>query len=136
MSEAEKGYNVQDKRRVKLGENGEVEVPETDEQAKAESEPKEAQTESPESAGLPDIDVDTMLRSFMSLLSMHAWHWMGLIKNPATGQIDKDLAQAKIAIDTIAAMADQLNGRIPEAEQRELQSMLSDLRINFVQQRG
>ncbi|HEY3297730.1 MAG TPA: DUF1844 domain-containing protein, partial [Armatimonadota bacterium] len=94
-------------------------------QAESAAPEQPAETEEPGRGieGIPDVDVYTLLRSFSSLLSMHVWHWMGLMKNPVTGKMDKDLAQAKVAIDTLAAMAGQLEGKIPEADQRELNGL-------------
>ena len=104
----------------------------------AEAEPKEATTQE-QAAGeekftLPPVDVYLLLKSFIGLLGAHAWQWMGLVKNPATGQIEKDMAQAKVAIDSISALINQLEGKVDPAEQRELRGMLSDLQVNFVRQ--
>lgn len=93
--------------------------------------------ETPEEQGIPNlppVDVYSLLRSFISILGMHAWQWLGLVKNPVTGELERDLAQAKIAIDSIVALSGKLEGKISESEQRDLQGMISDLQINFVQQ--
>ena len=133
-SENEKGYEVIDKRKVKLGEDGEVYTEPEAEQVEEKVEAEVDEEAEQEDLGFPPTDVYTMLRSFISLLGMHAWQWMGLIKNPSTNELTKDLVQAKTAIDAIAALASQLEGHADAAEQRELRNMLSDLRINFVQQ--
>lgn len=127
MSDNEKGYEVHDKRKLTIDENGDVTT-------NSGAETQQAEVPTPEDMRMPDLDVYSLLRSFISMLTMNVWHWMGLMKNPATGEMDKDLTQAKIAIDSIASMATQLEGKISAADQRELQSMLSDLRINFVRQ--
>lgn len=129
MSEEEKGYEVKDKRRIRLDENADAQMQSNDETVSDTASEQEDQQFS-----IPDVDVYTLLRSFIGLLSMHVWHWMGIMKNPATDQLDKDLAQAKVAIDTIAAMAGQLEGKMNPEEQREIMEMLSNLRINYVQQ--
>lgn len=92
-SEQEKGYEVNDKRKVKLNENGEAEVqPETQAAgSKIEPEQQESQPEE-ENFNLPPVDVYSLLESFISVLAMNSWHWMGLVKNPATGKLDKDLS--------------------------------------------
>ena len=87
-------------------------------------------------AGLPPIDIYSLLKSFIAMLNAQTWQWLGLVKNPATGNLDKDLAQAKVAIDTISLLIDKLGTNLNPSEQREMQSLLSDLRINFVQQSG
>jgi hypothetical protein len=141
MSEEDQGYEVVDKRKVKLGEDGEVQAePETEApeaQAEAEAEPSGAEEPSPEERfELPPVDVYALLNSFIGILGAHAWQWMGLVKNPVTGQLDKDMTQAKIAIDTVSAIIAQLEGKAPPAEHQELRSLLSDLQINFVKQSG
>jgi hypothetical protein len=126
LAEEEKEFEVVDKRKVKMDSEGNV-VAEPEE---PEAEPQEQE----EFAGLPPVDIYAILKSFISLLSAHTWQWLGLMKNPITGSLDKDLAQAKIAIDSISLMAGQIQGNLDESEQRELQALLADLRMNYVQQ--
>ena len=98
-----------------------------------ESKPEE-QAADEEMAGLPPVDIYSLLKYFIGLLGAQAWQWMGVIKNPMTGQVGKDLPQAKVAIDSISALITQIESKLDESEQREIRNMLSDLRINFVQQ--
>ena len=122
MAEEEKEFEVIDKRKVKMDSEGNVTA-----------EPEEPQ-EQEEFAGLPPVDVYALLKSFIGLLGAHTWQWLGLVKNPVTGNIEKDLTQAKIAIDSISLMMGQLGDKLDASEQRELQGLLSDLRMNYVQQ--
>lgn len=126
MADEEKEFEVIDKRKVKMDSEGNV-VAEPEETT-----PEQEKQE--EFAGLPPVDVYGLLGSLIGLLGMHAWQWLGLLKNPVTGNIEQDLTQAKIAIDSISFMMGQIEGKLGEAEQRELQALLSDLRMNFVQQ--
>lgn len=147
MAEEDKGYEVIDKRKVKPGEDpsaqaeteaGEVREGEARaqaEEAKAE-EPKREEAKEEFEAKLPPVDVHLLLRSFIGLLGSHAWQWMGLVVSPATGKVEKDLVQAKVAIDSISALAKQLEGKLDPKEQEELRGMLSDLQINYVRQSG
>lgn len=131
MSEPEeKGYEVKDKRKVRLDENGEAQI--TEEATEAAENPGEEQEWG--EANLPPMDVYSLLKSFIGMLQIQAWERIGLMKNPITGRLDKDLAQAKVAIDSIAALMDQLQGHLSDEEQQELQALISNLRINFVQQ--
>lgn len=132
----DKGYEVIDKRKVKLGEDGEVRAEPEDEKAQATADMgSEKEAFSPEEiANLPPVDVYSLLKSFIGILGAHAWQWLGLVKNPITGQIEKDLAQAKVAIDAIRALVQQIEGKIDASEDRELKGMISDLQINYVQQ--
>ena len=130
MTEEEKEFEVVDKRKVKMDSEGNV-IAEPEEPAKPEAEEQQAQEEF---AGFPPVDVYALLGSFIGLLGAHAWQWLGLVKNPVTGNIEQDLVQAKIAIDSISFMMGRLEGKLGPSEQRELQGLLSDLRMNFVQQ--
>ena len=139
-SEEEKDYEAVDKRKVKVGKDEEMhaepetETPEPETEAQAEEPKAEEQPAAEERAGLPPVDVDSLLKSFIGLLAAHAWQWLGLVKNPVTDQMERDLAQAKVAVDSISALIGQLEGKLDPSEQNDLQGLLSDLRINFVQQ--
>jgi len=135
MAEEEKGYEVVDKRRVKLdNEEAADEAAESPAEVEGTSAPEEEPKPEDKADGLPPVDVFSLLGSFITMLGMQAWQWMGLVKDPATGNIEKDLAQAKVAIDAIAALAGQPEGKISSADAEELRRMISDLRINFVRQ--
>lgn len=81
---------------------------------------------------LPDIY--SVLALFLGELRNLAWLRMGLVANPGTGQIERDMAQAKVAIDTVAFLASQLEGTVPPEERLPLRALVSDLQINFVEQ--
>lgn len=73
----------------------------------------------------------------IGLLASDAWARMGLIANPATGKVEKDLVQARVAIDCAAALVgvvDIPESKLPESLRGDLRRVLSDLRINFVEQ--
>lgn len=57
---------------------------------------------------------------------------MGLIADPATGLIARDLAQARQGIDFCASMVQNATGLIDPEQQRRLEAVVSDLRINYV----
>lgn len=83
-------------------------------------------------AQLPDIY--SVLALFLGELRNLAWLRMGLLANPATGQVERDLPQAKIAIDTVAFLASQLEPVIAPEERLPLKALVSDLQVNFVEQ--
>jgi hypothetical protein len=127
VSEEEKDNEVVDEHDVKPEDEAPVE-------GEAPAEPSDEPDLEDFAAALPPVDVYTLIRSFIGLLGAQAWQWMGLVKNPSTGQIEKDLVQAKVAIDTVAALIAQTEGKLSSPEAEELRAMLSDLRINFVRQ--
>lgn len=85
-------------------------------------------------AEMPPVEIYSLLQSFISMLVNQCWQWLGLVKNPVTGNLEKDLAQAKVAIDTVALLVTQLEPKLEPSEQRQMQAILSDLRMNFVRQ--
>ena len=79
---------------------------------------------------LPTADV---LVWNMSLLAGKAWEGMGLVPNPVTNKVEKNLDEARLAIDAFAAIFDVLRLRIEEQTRREMETVLTNLRINFVE---
>ncbi len=78
------------------------------------------------------LDVYTVLRVSIAQLEAVAWQMMGLRPDPFTAHVHKDIAQARVAIDAAAAMIGQLKPHIQPAESREYDTMLTNLRLNFV----
>lgn len=85
-----------------------------------------------EASELPDVYA--VLALFLGELRNLAWLRMGLIANPGTGQIERDMDQAKVAIDTVAFLAQQLEPTVAPQERLPLRALVSDLQINFVEQ--
>ena len=78
--------------------------------------------------------VPDLLRVFISEMYARALVHMGLMVNPATNLLAKDLPQARLAIDCIGSLLEHLGPLAEEGERGELERMLADLRINFVRQ--
>lgn len=57
---------------------------------------------------------------------------MGLMADPATGLVARDLAQARQGIDFCASMLQNAGGLMDPEQKRRLEATLSDLRINYV----
>ncbi len=76
----------------------------------------------------------------INLLASQAWQKMGLLADPQTGEAQPDLAEAKVAIDTVGDLAARLEtapeALVPADLRRELRTLLNDLRLNYVSQRG
>lgn len=62
-----------------------------------------------------------------------AWQKMGLQHDPITGQIEKDLDEAKVAIDVAAMLSEQLEPKLEDDDKRRIHSLVRDLRLNFVE---
>jgi hypothetical protein len=113
---------VTDKRRVNA--DGAPHEPAASEQASADE----------DGPPMPPMDVYGLLKTTISLLSNGAWAWMGLTPSPFTGEMERDLAQAKIAIDSVTYLVSQIEAHTDEASRREMQNVVSMLRVNYVQQ--
>lgn len=98
-----------------------------------ETPPREAQETGEEFLRLPVVD---LLRIFIAELQMRALIYTGVIPNPQTHLVAKDLPQAKLAIDCMAVLIEQIRSVAAPAEHDELQQILSDLRLTFVRQSG
>ncbi len=92
----------------------------------------EGDPDAEESSEIPDVR--SVLALFMGELRNLAWLRMGLVANPMTGEIEKDLAQAQMAINTVGFLADQLEPHVAPEERLPLKAMISDLQLNFVEQ--
>jgi hypothetical protein len=139
MAEEEAGFTFVDKRRTQA--EGPVEAV-----AAAPPEPLEATVE----AGGSESDEDgaggvapstyDLIGYCINLLSSQAWQKLGLLADPQTGEAKPDLAEAKVAIDTVGDLAARLE-TAPDAVisadmRRDLRTLLNDLRLNYVSQRG
>jgi len=83
---------------------------------------------------LPTLDANGALSWCISFLTAQAWQWMGLMADPLSGTVKKDLEQARLLIDSVAALTETLAAKSDATQRRELQNNLSNLRINFVSQ--
>ncbi len=71
------------------------------------------------------------------LIASDAWQKMGLIADPSTGKTAKDMDQARFSIDctaAIIAVIEQTPSSVPAELRRDLQRVLNDLRLNFIEQ--
>ena len=57
---------------------------------------------------------------------------MGKLMNPMSGKIEKNLEQAKNAIDTLGALESRTRGNLEPDEQRVLTQVLTDLRMTYL----
>lgn len=89
--------------------------------------PDEVTTESKE-----PLSVYAVLATFVDQMSAIAWQKLGLQHDFITGKLEPDVEQARVAIDVVAKMVDLLEAECDEQDRRQLQSLVRDLRLNFV----
>lgn len=79
------------------------------------------------------LDVHTVIAVMVEQMASIAWQKMGLQPDPMTGTIVKDLEQARVAIDVVTSLCKSLEGKLDEEDQRSIQNLQRDLKVNFVQ---
>ena len=78
------------------------------------------------------LSVYAVLATFVDQMSAIAWQKLGLQHDFITGKLEPDVEQARVAIDVVAKMVDVLEPECDEQDRRQLQSLVRDLRLNFV----
>ncbi len=78
------------------------------------------------------ISVYDILTILIEQMSSVAWQKLGLQPDSVTGRIGVDLAEAKVAIDVVANMVHQLESQLDDEDRRQVNSLVRDLRINYL----
>ncbi len=135
--EQEKGFKVQDKR--SSSQNSQEKSPEaatietqTTTNPEQSQEPKQ-EPSVPEydaaSAQLPEASFMTLIISLAFPVQMS----LGLIPDPMTQQVRKDLEQAKFHIDLLGILREKTQGNLTEEEDQAFEQVLFDLRMAYVE---
>jgi len=132
--ETEKGFVIKDKR--SLDETGTLKA----DAAKSENEEKGSgkkgmgkkasrkNTEMP----LPEINFPALIFSLSSTALFH----LGELPDPQTHEKKKDIPLAKHAIDTIAMLKEKTKGNLTGEEEKFIETVLADLRLRYVKEKG
>lgn len=97
---------------------------------KVEAEKEKAGTrESKEPGPLPPASFFTHVTS----IATHVIISLGEMEHPGTGKKEKRLPEAKFGIDTLAVLEEKTKGNLTEDESRYLESVLTELRMKYVQ---
>ncbi|MFV0388532.1 MAG: DUF1844 domain-containing protein [Pyrinomonadaceae bacterium] len=70
--------------------------------------------------------------NFISTLVTNAAAALGAIPHPVTGQASIDLETGKLWIDVLGMLREKTKGNLSEQESRVLESVLSDLQLQYV----
>lgn len=128
--EKEKGFVVKDRRMFsqedKPEETARVEPVAKD--AKADAEPQARQDPPP----LPQINFPTFVASLNASALVH----LGVIEDPVSGKAEKNLPMAKQTIDILSMLQEKTSGNLTTDEEAMLKSILYDLRILYVKEKG
>ncbi|MDX1386116.1 MAG: DUF1844 domain-containing protein [bacterium] len=132
-SKENQGFKVSDHRRFNPDGSPKNEAESAPEVPKA-APPTESETppEPPGEEAGPDslpADFPTLVLSLASSAQMA----MGVAPNPMTGKTQKNLLQAKHAIDLLGVLQEKTKGNLTEEEDKLLQALLTDLRMRFME---
>lgn len=86
---------------------------------------------SKQKSGLPAINFSTFIFSLNSSALVH----LGVIADPISGNIQKDLNIAKQTIDILAMLEEKTKGNLTDDEDKLLSHILHELRMKFVQEK-
>ncbi len=81
---------------------------------------------------MPEIDFAT----FVISLNSSALVQLGILEEPGTGQKTKNLALAKQTIDVLVMLEEKTKGNLSRDEENILKSILYDLRMLYVKEKG
>lgn len=68
----------------------------------------------------------------LHFLHILCWQALGKVANPVSGKPEKNLQFAKRLIDIIETLQVKTRGNLEEDEEKMLENMLTDLRLNYV----
>ncbi|MCM8767191.1 MAG: DUF1844 domain-containing protein [Candidatus Omnitrophica bacterium] len=70
----------------------------------------------------------------VSFFAEIGWQALGKISNPITGKIEKNLEMAKQIIELLDVLKEKTNGNLSKEEEKFLESTISDLKLNYVEE--
>jgi hypothetical protein len=70
--------------------------------------------------------------SLVSFLATIALQHLGVIKNPLSKEVEKDLELAKYSIDMLDILKEKTKGNLTKDEENFLINTLADLKLSFV----
>ena len=76
-----------------------------------------------------EITFSTFVLGLASAVLIH----LGVQPNPETGTVTKDLVLARQSLDLLAMLREKTRGNLTAEEERFFESLLSDLRLQFVE---
>lgn len=94
-----------------------------------ETEPVHEMKPEPRDESIPKIDFPTLVMSFASASMIS----MGLVPDPVTGEVQKDLLIAQQNIDVISLLREKTKGNVTPEEERLMEQILYELRMHYIE---
>jgi len=79
---------------------------------------------------------DQLFFQLVTIFHSSAMVAMGKIINPASGKIDRNLEQAQESIEMLIMLRDRMKGNLGSEQQKLIDSVLTELRLNFVDEKN
>ncbi|MCU0532040.1 MAG: DUF1844 domain-containing protein [Syntrophales bacterium] len=137
----EKGFVIKDRRRFDDSGEARPEPPKEEasspQKPNAEAKEAEPRADKPgkpaeEEASFPDLNFST----FVFSLGTSAMYHFGDFPDPVTKKAERNLEAAKQTIDILGILQDKTKGNLSEDEERLLESLLYELRMRYVREKG
>lgn len=78
------------------------------------------------------MDVRGLAGTMLGVFDAQAWRALGLVANPMTGQTEKNLPDAQLAIDCVQFLLGKMESALDDTSRREMHRRLNDLRMNYL----
>ena len=79
------------------------------------------------------ISVYDIIATMVDTMATIAWTKLGLQPDLATGKLEQDMEQAKVAIDLTTHLAGFIEPQLDEEDKRRIHGLVRDLRLNYVE---
>ncbi len=79
------------------------------------------------------LSVYAVVTFMVDQMAAVAWQKLGLQPDMITGTLQKDLAQAKVAIDIATHLASFIEPQLDDEDRRRIHDLVRDLRLNYVE---
>ncbi|MDR0985209.1 MAG: DUF1844 domain-containing protein [Endomicrobium sp.] len=76
--------------------------------------------------------INPYLLNLISMFASSVWCQLGKVPNPVDKKITKDLKSAKLTIDMLIMLKNKMHGNLTSEEEKLLNSTISDLEMNYV----
>lgn len=132
--EKDRGFKVTDKRSAFQEESASApkeEASQTTEPGPSE-EPQRNQENQTGQSSAPPLPEANLLTLIFSLYT-HVQISLGLVPDPMTQQVHKDLAQAKYNIDLLGVLKEKTQGNLTQEEEQALEQMLYEIRMTYIE---
>jgi hypothetical protein len=81
---------------------------------------------------VPEANFTSLVLFLTTIASQH----LGVVKNPLTDKVEKNLELAKYTIDSLNILKEKTKGNLTKEEEDLLDSMLSNLRLTYVREQS